>query len=232
MRTYNSRMKRVFKAIVNYISKNLHYVIAFFIIFYVVGFMGLSCKSTQGLFLTLFPFALILSFSVILIFHQATFDKRTICVFLIIGIAGFIIELAGVQTHLLFGNYRYGNSLGFKVLDTPLLIAVNWVMLGYAGSSIAENLKMPVPIKIIVASLIMVMYDIVLEQIAPLLDMWYWENNAVPLQNYITWFIVSLIFQTLIRVCGIKTYNPIAAILIIIQALFFLSLILLFTLIK
>jgi bisanhydrobacterioruberin hydratase len=225
-------MKQQFNHLSNYLSRHHQYVAWFFIIFYIVGFFGLALPFSHGYFLNLFPVALLLSFAAILLFHRGLFSGRTVLVLTLIGIAGFIIEVAGVNTHLVFGNYSYGNALGFKLFNTPVLIAINWIMLSYGASSVIEKTAVPVPVKILSGSMLMLFYDIILEQIAPVLDMWYWENDIVPVQNYVAWFVISLIFQTLIRMSGIKTVNRVAWIIILIQLLFFISLIFLFALVK
>ncbi len=217
-----------FNDIRKYFSDKKRFVETFFVIFYTVGFIGIAAPFSHQLFLKLFPLALLMSFFFILLFHQDTFNAKTIAVLSMIGICGFFIEVAGVNTHLIFGNYRYGNALGLKLFSTPLLIAVNWVMLSYAGSSITERISLPVSLKIFISSLIVLLYDLILEQIAPVLDMWYWEKEVVPLQNYVAWFIIAVVFQTFIRVSGIKTRNPIAFKIILIQILFFISLIVYF----
>ncbi len=213
-------------------SQNKKYVVIFFIVFYFVGLIGIVTPFSSQLFLKLLPVALLLSFFTILLFHKDTFNSKTIVVFALIGLWSFFVEVTGVNTNLIFGNYRYGNALGIKLFDTPLLIAANWVMLTYAGSATTEGITLPVSLKIIISSLIVLFYDLVLEQIAPILDMWYWESDAVPLQNYVAWFIIAVIFQTFIKVSGIKTRNSIAFTLILIQIIFFISLIVFFKLIK
>jgi putative membrane protein len=204
------------------------YVEYFFVIFFIVGFAGTITTATRPLFLKLFPLALLLSLSTILLFHGVKYNLKTIMVLVLIAILGFFIEVAGVNTHLIFGSYKYGNTLGIKLFNTPLLIGLNWVMLSYAGSSISESFTVPVPMKIIFASLIMLSYDIFLEQVAPFLDMWHWDKNAVPAQNYIAWLIILLVFQTFIRITGIKTQNSVALQIVLIQVVFFISLIVYF----
>ncbi len=209
----------------DYIVKRRRYIELFFVIFYIVGFLGLVTPISHQLFLKLFPLALALSFVAILFFHQDPFDSKTIIILTLVGILGYLIEVAGVYTHIIFGNYKYGESLGIKLLNTPLLIGVNWVMLSYTGSSIAERIPVPASIKILIATVIILIYDFILEHIAPGVDMWSWENNIVPVRNYIAWFVIALVFQTLIRIAGIKTRNSIAWKIILIQAIFFLLLI-------
>jgi putative membrane protein len=218
--------------ITDYLLKKRKYVEFFFIIFYLVGIVGIVTPFSHHLFVKLFPLALVLSFIAILFFHQASFDSKTIIVLVLIGLMSYLIEVAGVYTHLIFGNYKYGEALGIKLLDTPLLIAVNWVMLTYAGSSVTEKTSLSPSLKIILASFIILGYDIILEQIAPVVDMWYWENNTIPVRNYIAWFIIALAFQTIIRIFGIKIRNSIAWKILLIQAVYLLLLIVFFKLLR
>ena len=42
---------------------------------------------------------------------------------------GFGVEVIGVETGLLFGDYEYGSGLGPKVLKVPMLMGVLWWIL-------------------------------------------------------------------------------------------------------
>jgi bisanhydrobacterioruberin hydratase len=218
-------MKLLHNNIISFFSKYKHYVIAFFVVFYIVGFLGLAIPHTHQLFVSLFPAALILSFVAILVFHHGTYDTRTILVFAAVAVTGFFIEVAGVKTHLIFGFYNYGDTLGFKIFNTPLIIALNWAVLSYITCAITDNFNFSIPVKIVTASFLMIIYDLVLEQVAPILGMWCWEENRVPLQNYFAWFIIAFIFQTFIKLAKISTRNSIALPIFIIQTIFFISLI-------
>ena len=98
-------------------------------------------------------------------------------------------------------------------------------MLTYGGSSLTEKIPFPVSLKIIIASLLMLLYDIVLEQIAPVIGMWYWEDSKVPLRNYFAWFVIASVFQTFIRITGVKTRNSIVLLIFIVQVVFFILLV-------
>jgi putative membrane protein len=223
----------IFKShITQYLSSQKRYVVAFFVIFYVVGIIGMALPISQQLFIKLVPVALLLSLIFILLFHQPAFNTRTILVFAAIAVIGYFIEVIGVNTHLIFGHYTYGDALGIKILNTPLLIGLNWLMLMYAGSSFTEQLKLNGWLRIVVASSLILLYDIVLEKIAPLLDMWHWENDIVPKQNYISWFLITFLFQGLLKVTKVKTTNSLAFIIVPMQVIFFLLLLILFYLTK
>jgi len=193
-------------------------------VFFLVGSAGIMIPRTHQLFLSLFPFALILSIFLLLLYHRPRIDGRTLLSLLIIGVAGFFIEVAGIETHLIFGNYSYGNSLGLKVFDTPLLIGVNWMMLVYATGSVSARLSNNSLVSILTASLLMVLYDILLEQTAGHLDMWHWKNNIIPFRNYFAWFIIAIVFHSFLKWRRVKTNSSLAFPVLISQIVFFLIL--------
>jgi putative membrane protein len=216
----------------SFFVRQIKYVKIFFAIFYSVGIFGIIIPSTHDLFITLIPFALILSFAGIMTFHEGLVETKSILVPLSIFLLGYFVEVIGVNTGLIFGNYSYGEGLGLKLYSTPLLIGLNWAFLVYCTASIVDQIKTPIIIKIIAASGLMVIYDIVLEQIAPKIDMWKWENSSVPIQNYISWFLIAIVFHTLVKISKIKLKNKMAAMIFICQAAFFIILLLFFNLKK
>jgi putative membrane protein len=204
----------------------------FFIIFYAIGITGLIVPFTYPFFLALFPFVLFFNFIALAKFHPVKIDLKTLTVISGIFLLSFAIEVIGVNTGYIFGTYKYGNSLGFKLLNVPLIIGINWVLLIYTTSSVAEKINIKGFPGIIVASSIMVVYDIILEQVAPKIDMWYWCNNVVPLQNYIAWFVIALGFHFVFKTFKINSQNKLAIVILICQFIFFLSLFIFFKLIK
>lgn len=197
--------------------------IILFVVFYAVGVLGIGIPLTQRIFIVLIPFALLLSFVAILLFHKSLNSANTRMVFFTIILVSYFIEVAGVNSQLIFGKYDYGSGLGFKVFNTPLMIGINWAMLVYCSASIMERFRLPVVLQVFLATVLMVIYDIVLEQVAPFLDMWSWNENSVPLQNYVVWFVLALIFHVLVKWKKVKTANPLAPAIFICQFLFFIA---------
>jgi len=195
----------------------------FFILFYSVGVAGLLYPLTFPLFVKLIPFALMLSLIALFIFHQ-NFKLNRIILFIIVFVLSFVIEVIGVKTGSIFGSYHYGDSLGPKLYDTPLMIGLNWVLLVYLTYSSIERFKISVPLKVIIGASLMLLYDILLEQVAPVLDMWQWEYNRVPLQNYATWFILALLFHVMLAGFNTKTGNRLAPYILACQLSFFAAL--------
>lgn len=209
--------------------KRVREVKIFYAIFYLVGVLGLSFHETRPLFIRLVPFALILGFAGVLLFHEAKWDWKTLTAFVLIYIAGFVIESIGVNTGLIFGEYVYGETLGYLIFETPLIIGMNWLFLVYVSSSLTGKIKPGIFISLLLPPAFMLVYDLVLEQVAPVLGMWNWKGVSVPLQNYFAWFILALLFVMVFRLFNIKTTNKIAPFIFVLQFLFFLALYLLKT---
>ena len=220
--------RRTFFEFVNNRQKT---IISFFIVFYTVGFIGMLLPYTVSLFLKLIPFALIISFITVALFHENKIDKKVILSFLSIYIIAFIVEAIGVNTSLLFGHYEYGRGLGLKLFETPLIIGVNWLFLVYTTSAVVGTFTISKISKIIVASVFMLLYDIVLEQLAAKLDMWHWKNAIIPLQNYLAWFCLAVFFHSLLAIFNVKIENKFAFVILVCQFLFFLLLFIFNTLI-
>jgi len=201
----------------NFSKVNISIILLF--IFHLVGVVGLSL-SFRELFLALTPFNLLLSLGLYIWANDdfsADFFKLCAVLFAI----GYIVEVIGVNTGILFGEYTYGEALGFKVLNTPLIIGVNWILLSFSIFSVSNFfLKKKWP-TILLASVLMVLMDVLIEPVAISLDFWSWEAVDIPLQNYVMWFIVSLIMNAIISFNRPKLDYRISFGLLLSQVLFF-----------
>jgi|SRR5574344_1844680 uncharacterized membrane protein len=200
----------------------LNQVKRFIIVFFVIATLGYLLPFTSSVFLLLTPLALCLSAYLLMVYH--VFKKGDVLVFVSIVVLGFVIEAIGVSTGVVFGRYQYGETMGLKVFDTPLLIGVNWLFLSYSGLSIASKIPFIKRLDVVVAPLIMLIYDVVLETVAPKTDMWTWDNQTIPMQNYLVWFLVGFCFVGLLKFARINTKNKVAPLLYICQLCFFVVL--------
>lgn len=196
------------------------------IIFYLIGIIGFVLPFTKHIFIAITPLALIGNMLVLYFFHEP-FTKKTVITYLFICIAGYIIEVIGVKTGVIFGSYAYGKTLGISLFETPLIIGINWLFVSYTSLSIAKLLFKKSITFLLLAPLIMVIYDIILEQVAPKMNMWSWENSIIPLKNYIAWYLIGLCFVVILHFQKISVKNPLSLTVFICQFLFFLMLFLL-----
>lgn len=203
----------------------------FIIIFYTVGVLGFLIPWTQNLFIILTTYALLLSTYLLLLYHE-NYSKKDILVFLAIAVLGFFVEVLGVNTGVIFGSYRYGETLGIKLFQTPLLIGVSWLFLTYAALSTSDKLTKNKYLQLIIAPTLMLVYDMVMEQLAPLMNMWSWANSSVPMKNYIAWWLIGFLFTGILQRYKVNTHNPLALLLFLCQFLFFAVLLIYYTLLK
>lgn len=197
--------------------------IGFLVVAYLAGIWGLSWPVTQPYFKLATPVNLLVSAALLLRFH--TQWNRSFYQFLIAAyLLGFFIEVIGVRTDVIFGTYWYGPTLGPKILDVPLVIGVNWLMLTYAMGCISNFVPVSRIIKSLIAAFLMVGLDFLIEPVAMKLDFWQWSGGQVPFRNYLGWMAVAWVMQLLFFFLPFAKRNPLAPYLIAIQILFFLIL--------
>ncbi len=190
-------------------------------------------------FLMLTPFNLLVMFF-LLIWTLPEKNKKIYQFFILAFLVGITTEMIGVKTGILFGQYQYGNVLGFKINGVPLLIGINWFIIVYACGMLAMKLRsifLPpcgaagqsvfskwIGTSVIIdGAVLATFFDILMEPAAVKLGFWSWDNGYIPLMNYLSWFLVSVVILFIFRKTDIKQHS-FAINLLIIQALFFLVL--------
>ena len=184
------------------------------------GFFGITSDQSE-FFLSTTPYVLSLTLLLLLINHDLSDNKSKIGLTLIFFL-GLIVEILGVNYGFFFGEYSYGANFGPKIYEVPYLIGFNWVLLIIATGSLSDKLIKGKEIyKILFASSLMVLIDLLIEKSAPKLDYWEFVISPVPFSNYLWWFIFSLCFQYIFfKTVKYKEYNLSSNILFI-QFLFF-----------
>lgn len=192
------------------------------VLWYLVGIAGFMIHPLRPLFQALTPWGMLVSAILLIYFHEPQNVKCWLA-FAGIALVGFFTELIGVNTQLLFGNYTYGEVLGFKLWNTPLTIGLNWLVLIYCISSLTKSVRdrwyFP-----LVGAAAMVAFDWIMEPVAIATGMWHWPEGSIPLKNYMDWFLISGFIFLMIRILKIEINNRIAGILLFMQVVFFLAL--------
>lgn len=183
------------------------------------GLLGIA-SSSKELFLCTTPFVLLLS-TICLFLNFQRVSKYLVSLLLICAAIGYSAEVIGVQTGYLFGNYYYGETLGLKIFGVPLTIAVNWASLCIASASIMHKVKVFRPLQIIIAALIPVVIDMMIEPLCSKLDFWHWTSGQVPIFNYLTWFVFSLLFCAIYIGSRVELRNRFAKYYLLVQIMFF-----------
>src|SRR5690606_34711044 len=108
-----------------------------------------------------------------------------------------------------------------RLMGIPIIIGLNWLLIIYCIASLLEAIKIPTWLKIISGSVLAVLIDMLIEPVAMKYDFWTWSDNLVPIQNYIGWFITSVIMFSILFVFKVKTENRIALGYYFVQLFFF-----------
>lgn len=188
--------------------------------FHLVGILSLFSTHWRSIVLPLSAFNLLLSFFVLSISFRS--DWRKFLFFISICFTfGIFVEVIGVKTGYLFGNYQYGSNLGTKLFDVPLIIGINWGILVAISGTIAASFSTNSFLKTILASLLMTFLDFLIEPVAVTSDYWTWDGNQIPFYNYVCWFTLSLPLNYLFVKFNFRKQNKVATCLYLIFVLFF-----------
>jgi bisanhydrobacterioruberin hydratase len=126
--------------------------------------------------------------------------RRKVAVGALIIILGYFVELIGVKTGVLFGDYSYGTLMGYKVFGVPLTIGITWLLVCVSAWNIVLfGSEKRLWVKLLYAGGLVVMFDLILEQFAVAYSFWSWANGEVPLLNYVCWFVIGAGFAWLVH---------------------------------
>ena len=145
----------------------------------------------------------------------------------------YAVEVVGVQTGFPFGDYQYGKRLGPVLYDTPPMIGVLWLLtlMGslYWADRWAPNKegKDRGVARAAIAASLMVAFDVVLEPVAIRTTFWTWAGDAIPVWNYVSWWLIAFALAWAWRKAHTFRTNRAAGLLLILQTAFFIGLYLL-----
>ncbi|KUO63730.1 hypothetical protein APF79_00550 [bacterium BRH_c32] len=206
------------------LEKYEKWVIPFFIIMYSVGVVGHLVEPTRSLMIMLTPFTLLLCSVVLFYSIHREIDGQLLSWLVSTYIITFVLEAYGTASGLVFGTYKYGDVLGWRLFDVPLIIGVNWVIVILGGLSFSQLISKNIYISSLITGIIALLFDYILEPLAMKLNYWTWSGNIIPLQNFTAWFIIAFVFAIGFNLKKIKISSKIPLHYIIIQTIFFLIL--------
>jgi uncharacterized membrane protein len=210
--------------ILDFIQNRFRFSLFLLLAVYAVGISSVLLGQADGLMqLTVYN---LLFAAGILLYNSDGFGRKYMLWFAIVALAGYLLEVLGVYTGLVFGEYSYGAVLGLSLFSVPLIIGLNWAILVFAVAAVFAHLKMPVLYKAASAASLMLAYDFFLEPVAIRFGFWTWAGGSIPVQNYAAWWIIAffMLLGVFYNVSNLK--NRLAIYIIAIQTIFFVILIL------
>jgi len=182
------------------------------------GFFGIL-SDEKDFFLSSSPYVLTMTLFLLLV--NNTIDKKFLLRLFFIFLLGLSVEIIGVNFSFFFGEYKYGENLGVKIFDVPIVIGFNWVLLIILTGNFANRI-FPKSIigKVLFGSTMMILLDLLIEISAPKLDYWEFAINPVPFSNYFWWFVFSIIFHLIYQSNNNKEF-VVSSNILVIHFLFF-----------
>lgn len=183
--------------------------------FFLTGLVGHLIAFTRPWMILLTPWVLyIVSFLVYT--ASAGKERRWHLWALFAFILTFSAEAIGTATGAIFGAYTYGDVLGPQVLAVPPVIGLNWIMICAGASALVgktfRRLKIPARyifflLGALLSACLCTVFDLILEPVAVYLGYWAWEGVDIPLQNYVAWFVLSLICSSAFWLLGLSAFG-------------------------
>ena len=145
--------------------------------------------------------------AVLLFLNFPISTRRKLAVWLLAFAVGMAVEIIGVKTGVLFGEYHYGDNFGWKLMGVPYLIGVYWAVLVFLTGAIAFRVSKHPVLRILIGAALMVGLDVLIEPLAHQFDFWHFTGGMPPLQNYTTWFLVAAGLHTVfVRVVAVSDF--------------------------
>jgi putative membrane protein len=141
------------------------------------------------------------------------------------GVLSFGIEALGVHTGYPFGTYAYGDRLGPKLADVPLLVPLAWTMMSWpalaAARRICADLRFPArlcPVRLgipLLTAVGLAGWDLFLDPQMVRDGHWTWSFAAgapalqgIPLTNLVGWLLAGFVVAFVIdRLLPARTTN-------------------------
>jgi bisanhydrobacterioruberin hydratase len=198
------------------VEKSVRVAILSLIVLYVVQIVGLLIPRTSHLFRLIMPVLILISLTILLAFHKP-WDRLHILFFSGVVVLTFLIEAFGANTGILFGEFIYGDSLSFKIFNTPIVIGFYWLLITYSALQLIRSVPGLRRYAPVLAGVLMLFFDFMLERVAMKTGMWIWIFNDIPWKNYAMWFVVSAAIASLFELLEIKTESKVAGLIFILQ---------------
>lgn len=119
------------------------------------------------------------------------------------------IEASAILTGFPYGHFGYSDLLGFRMFGlVPWTVAFAWTPLILGAYAVAANLFASRMVRVIATTLILTVFDLVLDPGAVLLGFWQYNGGGwfygVPMSNFAGWLVSGLIGSVILE--GLVAY--------------------------
>lgn len=130
----------------------------------------------------------------------------------VLGVYSLAIEASAILTGFPYGHFGYSDLLGFRIFGlVPWTVAFAWTPLMLGAYAVAANLFDGRVLRVIAATLIITLFDVVLDPGAVYLGFWQYEGGGwfygVPMSNFAGWLVSGSIGAVVIEVM-VSIFRP------------------------
>jgi putative membrane protein len=166
--------------------------ILFIYIYFLAGVLWHFLDFSRAIVLSLTPYTLFLTSILVIYFGNKKIEIKLTSWLFGTFIFTMLIEILGVKSGIIFGNYSYGSILGLKYYGVPIVIGLNWTIVIYGLYTISNKIiSQNIFLKSFLVGVMAVLFDLILEPVAVKLSYWNWQSASIPIQNYLSWFLIS-----------------------------------------
>jgi len=134
-------------------------------------------------------------------------------VLLLVAGTAVLVEAIGLATGFPYGEYRYGDVLGPRLLGVPFLVPLAWLMMAWPSWVLAARLARRPVARVAVAAAVFAAWDVVLDPQMVQAGYWTWAHprpglpgiDTVPLTNLGGWVLAGLLLMALLEVLVART---------------------------
>jgi len=134
-------------------------------------------------------------------------------VLLLVAGTAVLVEAIGLATGYPYGEYRYGDVLGPRLLGVPFLVPLAWLMMAWPSWVLAARLARRPVARVAVAAAVFAAWDVVLDPQMVQAGYWTWAHprpglpgiDTVPLTNLGGWLLAGLLLMALLEVLVART---------------------------
>ncbi|HEX6279356.1 MAG TPA: isopentenyl-diphosphate Delta-isomerase [Pyrinomonadaceae bacterium] len=123
----------------------------------------------------------------------------------VLGTYALLIEASAILTGFPYGHFGYSDLLGYRILGlVPWTVAFAWTPLILGAHAVAATFAENIPLRVIATTLIVTLFDVVLDPGAILLGFWQYDGGGwfygVPLSNFAGWLASGFIGASIIEI--------------------------------
>jgi isopentenyl-diphosphate delta-isomerase type 1 len=127
----------------------------------------------------------------------------------VLGVYALAIEASAILTGFPYGHFGYSDLLGFRMFGlVPWTVAFAWTPLLLGAYAVAANLFAGRISRVVATTLILTLFDVVLDPGAVRLGFWRYDGGGwfygVPMSNFIGWLVSGLMGSVILE--GLVAY--------------------------